>query len=123
MLLGSFLSVSARADDVLHPGAASLDPPTLVALGVQLLITGDDNHSATVALRYRKTGTTAFQDALPLFRVHPENVTGFTVPEEFAGSVFDLQPWTRTAASIRSCHCRARRARFPRIRKRRTRRA
>lgn len=90
----SFLSLAARADNVLHVGTASVDPPTLVALGVQLLVTGDDNFNATVALRYRKTGTTAWRDALPLFRVHPENVTGLTVPAEFAGSVFDLGPGT-----------------------------
>jgi MYXO-CTERM domain-containing protein len=85
---------SARADDVLHPGTAALDPPTLVALGAQLLVTGDDNFNARVTLRYRVAGTAVWRDALPLFRVHPENVTGLTVPAQFAGSVFDLAPGT-----------------------------
>src|SRR2546422_3401837 len=84
----------ARADDVLHPGAANLDRPTLVALGVQLLISGDDNHDAQVALRYRAAGTSAWRDAMPLFRVHPESVVGRSVPEQFAGSIFDLSPGT-----------------------------
>lgn len=87
-------AVRAHADDVLHVGTASLDPPTVVALGVQLLVTGDDNFNATVLVRYRPTGTTAWRDALPLFRVHPENVTVLTVPSQFAGSIFDLTPGT-----------------------------
>jgi MYXO-CTERM domain-containing protein len=88
----SLVTVRARADDVLHVGTAQLDRPTLVALGVQLLITGDDNHNASVAVRYRSTGTTAWRQGLPLFRVRPEVVTGRTVPAQFAGSIFDLVP-------------------------------
>jgi len=84
----------ARADDVLHPGAVVVDRPTLVTLGVQLLITGDDNHDAQVAVRYRAVGATAWNTGLGLFRVRPEVVVGRTVPEQFAGSVFDLQPAT-----------------------------
>jgi Chondroitinase B len=89
-----FLAASAHADDVLHVGTASLDPPTVVALGAQLMITGDDNFNAQVTVRYRPAGTTAWRDALPLFRVHPENVSGLTVPTQFAGSIFDLTPGT-----------------------------
>ena len=82
----------ARADDVLHVGTAQLDRPTLVALGVQLLVTGDDNHNASVAVRYRPAGMTAWRQGMPLFRVRPEVVTGRTVPAQFAGSIFDLLP-------------------------------
>jgi hypothetical protein len=73
-------------------GTASLDPPTVVALGTQLLVTGDDNFNATVTVRYRQSGTNAWRDGLPLFRVHPEHVSGMTVPTQFAGSIFDLTP-------------------------------
>jgi hypothetical protein len=95
--LGLTIFLAARvaaADDVLHPGAPVVDPPTLVALGVAVPITGDDNFNATVSLRYRKLGTTAWHDAMPLQRVHAELVTGFTVEPSFAGSVFDLAPAT-----------------------------
>jgi len=85
-------ATTLRADDVLHVGATQLDRPTVVALGVQLLITGDDNHNASVAVRYRAAGTTAWRRAMPLFRVRPEVVTGRTVPAQFAGSIFDLVP-------------------------------
>ncbi len=84
----------ARADDVLHPGAPALDPPTITALGVQLPITGDDNFNATVSVRYRRTGTTAWSDGLPLTHVHAEAVVGLAVSPHFGGSIFDLAPGT-----------------------------
>jgi len=84
----------ALADDTLHPGPPALDPPTLVALGVVFPITGDDNFTATVAVRYRETGTAAWHDGLPLLHVHAEAVTGFAVTPQFAGTIFDLRPDT-----------------------------
>ncbi len=91
----AFIARDARADDVLHLGQAKLDPPTLVALGVVLPITGDDNHNATVTTRFRAMGQTAWRSALPLYRVRPETVPpGWTPQPQFAGSVFDLSPST-----------------------------
>jgi hypothetical protein len=94
LLVLAALSTPAFADDVLHPGTPELDPPTITALGVALPITGDDNFTATVAVRYRVSGTTAWHDALPLQHVHAEAVMGFTVEPSFAGSIFDLAPDT-----------------------------
>ncbi|HVW24399.1 MAG TPA: hypothetical protein VHC69_03475 [Polyangiaceae bacterium] len=85
---------SAHADDVLHVGTASLDRPTLVALGVQLLITGDDDYDARVTVRYRVHGSSTWRNGPPLFRVRPDSVAGRTVPPQFAGSLFDLMPAT-----------------------------
>lgn len=87
-------SRTARAGDTLAVGELRLDRPTLVTLGVQLLVSGDDDHDATVAVRYRESGGGAFRDAMPLYRVHPEDVTGLAVPDQFAGSIFDLRPGT-----------------------------
>src|SRR5262245_37039398 len=84
----------AFADDVLHPGVPALDPPPLVALGISVPITGDDNFNASVAVRYRVAGTTAWRDAMPLLHIHAEAVVGLTVPPQFAGSIFDLLPDT-----------------------------
>src|SRR5712692_5618998 len=84
----------ARADDILHPGAVNLDRPTLVTLGVQLLISGDDDHDAQVGVHYRPLGAPDWKMAMTLFRVHPESVVGRAVPEQFAGSIFDLTPGT-----------------------------
>src|ERR1700687_5324739 len=84
----------ALADNIVHPGSPVFDQPTLTTLGVQLPITGDDNFNASVTVRYRKTGTGTWRQALPLFRVHPENTALWTVATQFAGSVFDLRPNT-----------------------------
>jgi len=92
--LGLVFAARAGADDALHTGVVNLDRPTVVALGVQLLISGDDNHNAQVAVRYRAAGTAEWRSAMPLFRVHPESVVGRTVPEQLAGSIFDLSPGT-----------------------------
>jgi hypothetical protein len=100
ILRGSLLLVllavpmRALADDVLQPGAVNVDRPTLLTLGIQLLISGDDNHNAHVTVRYRPVGASDWKTAMNLFRVHPESVVGRTVPEQFAGSIFDLQPAT-----------------------------
>src|ERR1700694_1878268 len=84
----------ALADNVVHAGSPAFDRPTLTTLGVQLPITGDDNFNASVTVRYRKTGTGNWRQALPLFRVHPENTALWNVAPQFAGSVFDLRPNT-----------------------------
>jgi hypothetical protein len=83
-----------RADDTLHVGAVNVDRPTLMTLGVQLLITGDDDHDAQVGVRYRQLSTVAWRTAMNLFRVRAESVGGRVVPQQFAGSIFDLQPAT-----------------------------
>jgi hypothetical protein len=82
----------AGADDVLHPGAVVLDRPTLRTAGIQLLVSGDDDHDARVAVRYRRSGDPAWRSAMDLFRVRPEHVVGRTVPEQFAGGIFELEP-------------------------------
>ena len=84
----------AHADDVLRITSVVVDRPTLLSIGVQALITDDDDHDASVTVRYRQVGTPDWRVALPLYRVRPEVVTGFTVPEQFAGSVLELRPAT-----------------------------
>lgn len=103
-LVCSLLAASpAWADDVLHPGTARLDRPTLTALGVQWPVSGDDDHDAQVSLRYRVKGSgAAWRDALALIRVHPEVVAGRTVEPQFAGSVFDLLPATTYELELRA---------------------
>ena len=51
------------------PGDLFVDPPTLINLGFEWLIEGDDNRSASVAVAYRRTGTTQWKQALPLLRL------------------------------------------------------
>src|SRR5882724_8106788 len=94
ILLTTLFAGAALADNVVHAGSPVFDRPTLTSLGVQLPVTGDDNFNAAVTVRYRKTGTGTWRQALPLFRVHPENTALWTVAPQFAGSVFDLRPNT-----------------------------
>ena len=93
-LITSIFPGALFADNVLNPGAPILDRPTLTALGVQLPITGDDNFNSSVTVRFRVSGSTTWNTALPLFRVHPETVANWTVATQFAGSIFDLKPAT-----------------------------
>jgi chondroitinase B-like protein len=83
----------AQAANVLVVTSVVLDPPTLHMLGVQMLIGGDQNRNAQVAVRYRTAGSPEWRAGLPLFRVLPETVTQ-VVPEQFAGTIFDLGPDT-----------------------------
>lgn len=91
---GLLVSTAAHADDALHPGTPTSDRPTVVTLGVRWPLTGDDNFNATVTTRVRVQGSSAWHDALPLYRVHAELVTGGGATPEFAGSIFDLAPAT-----------------------------
>jgi hypothetical protein len=102
LVLGLLVAPGARADDVLHLGAALSDRPTVVTLGVQLLVSGDDDHDAQVSVRFRPIGTSTWREGLPLFRVRPESVIGRTVPEQFAGTIFDLAPATAYEIELRA---------------------
>lgn len=83
-------------DPVLHAGTPSLDRPTLMALGLRLPVTGDEDRDATVSLRYRETGAPSWTEGMALLRVKPETVPsgGSAAVEEFAGSILDLRPAT-----------------------------
>ena len=76
--------------DVLAICEVRLDAPTLVTLGVQMLVAGDADRDARVDVRYREVGQ-AWRQGLPLLRVFPETLS-VSVDEQFAGSVFDLAP-------------------------------
>lgn len=85
----ALLALPARAADLLVVLDTVLDRPTLRHLGVQVLIDGDDDRDAVIGLRYRLPGD-PWTDGAPLHRVRPELVTGLAVPEQFAGTAFDL---------------------------------
>ena len=74
------------------------EPPTLVSLGFEWKIDGDDNRNATVAVFYRKKGDPAWKEGLPLLRIGNERINEnslhYIVPNGFAGSIFDLEPAT-----------------------------
>src|SRR5437762_6923312 len=88
------LALPARAANSLTVSDPTLDTPTVITLGVQMLITGDDNFNATVTVRYKKSSDSTFKTGLPLFRVHPEQLQANIPPAQFAGSIFELEPNT-----------------------------
>ena len=49
-----------------------IEPPTLICLGFEWYVEGDDNHNATVDVWYREKGKSAWKEALPLLRIQNE---------------------------------------------------
>src|SRR5438477_5675182 len=74
------------------------EPPTLISLGFEWRIDGDDNRNASVAVSYRRKGEQAWKEGLPLLRIGNErlneNALQYVTPDMFAGSIFDLEPGT-----------------------------
>jgi hypothetical protein len=110
---------AAPSDNRTRAGELFVEPPTLIALGVEWHIDGDANHNATAALAYRRSGETAWKDGLPLLRIQREPIEPpargggpgddggggspfrFVPPNMFAGSVFDLEPGTEYELRLR----------------------
>jgi hypothetical protein len=74
------------------------EPATLVSLGFEWRVDGDDNRNASVAVSYRRKGEPAWKDGLPLLRIGNErineNALQYMTPNGFAGSIFELDPDT-----------------------------
>ena len=91
-------TVFAKYENKVKPGEFVIEPPTLISLGFEWYVEGDDNRDATVEVWYRKKGDTAWKEALPFLRLNKEQVItdafNFVAPNMFAGSIFDLEPDT-----------------------------
>jgi hypothetical protein len=96
--------VHAQAPTV--AGELSVEPPTLLSLGFDWKIAGDDNRNAQVDVTYRRKGDATWRKALPLLRLQREWVNGgppqasdnpllprfpfdYVVPNMFSGSILD----------------------------------
>ena len=103
------------AQNATRAGELSIEPPTLLSLGFDWAIGGDDNRNATVDVTYRKRGTQAWKPGLPLLRLQHEWVNGgppqasddplnprypfdYIVPNMFSGSLLNLEPDTEYEA-------------------------
>ena len=87
------------------PGEFIIDPPTLINLGFEWMILGDDNRNAAVEVSYRKKGEPAWKKALPLLRLQNEEIyqgdrLDLVAPNMFAGSILDLEPDTEYEAQF-----------------------
>jgi len=99
-LLGTSAPGMQSGNNAVAPGEFIVEPPTLLNLGFEWKIQGDDNRNATVAVQYRKKGETEWREALPLLRVGDEKVwrarefLEYWTPRLFAGSILDLEEGT-----------------------------
>src|ERR1051325_4550124 len=101
--VGSFIKEStvtaASPADATTVAEFIVDPPTLINLGFEWFIKGDDNRNASVDVSYRKQGTTDWKQALPMLRLQGERIKqgdqiDVVSPNMFAGSILDLEPNT-----------------------------
>src|SRR5262245_20529747 len=101
------MSGAPRAADTnaVTAGEFLVDPPTLINLGFEWFIDGDDNRNATVEVTYRKQGASQWNRALPLLRLQGERIYNgaqldVVSPNMFAGSILDLEPDTAYEAQF-----------------------
>ncbi|HWB96091.1 MAG TPA: hypothetical protein VG672_05300 [Bryobacteraceae bacterium] len=93
-------AAGAYAQNATQAGRFVVEHPTLLNLGFEWSISGDQNRNATVSVEYRAAGESSWRRALPLVRVGGERIyrlrehLDYTVPDGFAGSILNLQPGT-----------------------------
>ncbi|MCU1339558.1 MAG: hypothetical protein JWO19_5139 [Bryobacterales bacterium] len=91
-----FLTVGLQGANKVIAKEFYAEPPTLISLGFEWQIDGDDNHNATVSVFYRKKGTQPWKEGLPLLRLDHERINErahqYVTPNMFSGSIFDLEP-------------------------------
>ena len=101
LIVGLFALVAAEAAarpmNKVKAGELVIDPPTLINLGFEWLIQGDDNRNAKVDVAYRRKGDMEWKTAMPLLRLQHERVYqgegvfNVEMPNMFAGSILDLE--------------------------------
>src|SRR5437762_13068235 len=90
---------AAASETKIKPGEFVVDHPTLINLGFEWFVQGDDNRNASVEVSYRKQGTADWKQALPMLRLQGERIKqgdqlDVVSPNMFAGSILDLEPNT-----------------------------
>jgi hypothetical protein len=110
MLVSAIVPARGREEgNGVKPGLFIVEPPTLISLGFEWYVEGDDNHTAAVEVRYRKKTDSAWENALPLLRINKEesifsflnNRIDYITPNMFAGSILDLDPDTEYECRFR----------------------
>ena len=104
---GGALAAPSRQVLPVRALAFTVERPTLVSLGFEWRIQGDDNRNARVEVSFRKRGEAAWRKGLPLMRLQREEVPGgrprnsdygryfdYVAPNMFAGSLLNLEPDT-----------------------------
>ena len=99
---GDTIVLAQRGDapaNAVSAGELVIEPPTLINLGFEWFVQGDDNRNAAVEVLFRQQGETDWSPALPLLRLQGERIfvgSQFDVvtPNMFAGSILNLAPAT-----------------------------
>jgi hypothetical protein len=101
------MSGAPRAAEVnaVAAGEFLIEPATLINLGFEWFIDGDDNRNATVDVSYRQKGESQWKRALPMLRLQGERIFNGAMldvvsPNMFAGSILDLEPDTAYEAQF-----------------------
>src|SRR5579863_248351 len=97
IVLGPLLfALALEAANRTTAGELITERPTLISLGFEWHIDGDDNHNAAVSVFYRKKGEQAWKEGLPLLRLDHERINEnslqYVVPNMFAGSILIWSP-------------------------------
>src|SRR3954471_6700166 len=102
LVLSLLLASGLHAANAVTAAQFVIEPATLICLGFEWDITGDDNRNATVTVEYHAAGESAWKPALPLLRIGGERIARapYTVPPRFAGSILDLTPDTEYAVRL-----------------------
>jgi hypothetical protein len=107
----TLLAGTTSAQTPTTSGEFTVEPATLVSLGFDWRIGGDENRNARVDVTFRKKGDQAWRAGLPLLRLQREVINGvvpgpnptpnlarspfdYVVPNMFSGSLLNLQPDT-----------------------------
>ncbi|MEQ8704055.1 MAG: hypothetical protein RIC19_09060 [Phaeodactylibacter sp.] len=92
------LPYCVSAQNAVTSGRLYVEPPTLICLGFEWYIGGDDNRNASVEVAYRKAGDPGWKTGMPLIRIGDEMAgiaeLTYRTPRLFAGSIIDLEPDT-----------------------------
>ncbi len=99
-LLVAALAGTVRAQDAVTPGELVVEPPTLICLGFEWRVKGDENNDASVAVCFRRKGADEWRRGLPLDPIEYKTRLGEDgseleeprVVKGFAGSILDLEP-------------------------------
>ncbi len=101
--MAGFLLAAApvQAQNSTEPGKLVVEHPTLLNLGFEWSIRGDENRNASVDVEFRAVGESEWRKALPLVRIGGERIfrsrehLEYVVPHGFAGSILNLRAGTQ----------------------------
>lgn len=94
----ALVAMSAAAQNSTRVGELIVEPSTLIALGFEWHIEGDDNRNARAEVACRPSAGGEWRAGPSMLRIGSErineNALQYLTPPMFAGSVFDLMPGT-----------------------------